>query len=151
VPDCRPPIQPAPHPGRYHRVGDPWPLYGAIEESTVWAEWSRATDGGVAPEDDPRWLCVFEADLRVLDLRRPEVLEALEVSEQDVVGDWAPDAPNLACLRVAAAATIAGADAIVVPSAALPGGWNLAVLPGGFARLRRLTRRQRRPAPPDLR
>ena len=76
------------------------------------------------PDDDPRWLCVFEADLRVVDLRRAEVLDALEVTEADLAGDWTPDAPNAACLKVALAATLAGAQAIVVPSAARPGGWN---------------------------
>ncbi len=123
-------------------------MYGSIDETTVWAEWSRATDGGVAPEDDPRWLCVFEADLRILDLRRPEVLDALGVTAEALMDDWAPDAPNVASLKVAAAATLAGADAIIVPSAAWPGGWNLDVLPSGFARLRRVTRRRRLPAPP---
>ncbi len=125
-------------------------MYGSIDEPTVWAEWSRATDGGVAPEDDPRWLCVFEADLRVVDLRRPEVLEALEVTPADLSGDWSPNAPNAACLRVALAATLAGAQAIVVPSAARPGGWNLDVLPTGFDRLRRVKRRRQLPVPPTL-
>lgn len=125
-------------------------MYGSIDEPTVWAEWSRATDGGVAPDDDPRWLCVFEADLRVVDLRRAEVLDALEVTEADLAGDWTPDAPNAACLKVALAAKLAGAQAIVVPSAAHPGGWNLDVLPTGFDRLRRVRRRRQVPAPPSL-
>jgi RES domain-containing protein len=123
-------------------------MYGSINESTVWAEWSRATDGGVTPEDDPRWLCVFEGDLRVLDLRRPDVLDVLDVTAQDLIADWAPDTLNSACLKVSAAARLAGAEAMIVPSAALPGGWNLVVLPVGFARLRRIRRQRRLPAPP---
>ncbi len=123
-------------------------MYGSIDEETVWAEWSHATDGGVAPEDDPRWLCVFEGDLRVLDLRRPEVLDALGVTVEDLTADWTPDALNTACLKVSAAARLAGAHAMIVPSAALPRGWNLDVLPAGFDRLRRITRRRRLPAPP---
>ena len=69
-------------------------MYGSIQEPTVWAEWSHATRGGVAPEDDPRWLCVFDADLSVLDLRRPEILDALDVTVDHLNADWAPGAPN---------------------------------------------------------
>src|SRR3989304_5030480 len=109
VPGCQPPFQPAPHPGRYHLAGDPWPMYGSVEEPTVWVEWAHATGGGVAPEGDPRWLCVFDADLSVLDLRRPEILDALNVTVDDLNADWAPGAPNSACLKVSAAAAAAGA------------------------------------------
>ena len=93
-------MQPAPHPGRYHLVGDPWPMYGSIDEATVWAEWSQATGGGVDPEDDPRWLCTFDADLAVIDLRRPEVLAALGVTIEQLSAAWAPGKPNRACLKV---------------------------------------------------
>lgn len=141
-------MQPAPHPGRYHLAGDPWPMYGSIEEPTVWAEWSHATDGGVAPEDDPRWLCTFDADLSVLDLRREDVLDALDVTVDDLNADWASGAPNAACLKVIAAAAVAGAQAMIVPSAARPGAWNLDVLPRGFPGLRRVRRRRTIPNPP---
>ena len=146
VPDCRPPMQPAPHAGRYHRPGDPWPLYAALDRDTMWAEWSHATGGAVAPADDPRWVCVLDVDLRVLDLRDPAVRRALRVSEEQLTGDWAPDAPNPATLRVAAAARELGVDAAVVPSAAREGGWNLVVLPGGFDRVRTSRRRREVPA-----
>ncbi|HEX5579208.1 MAG TPA: hypothetical protein VFY43_06050, partial [Candidatus Limnocylindria bacterium] len=71
VPGCLPPEQPAPHPGRYHRAGDPWPLYAALDRDTMWAEWRHATDPPPRPDDDPRWVCALEADLMVLDLRDP--------------------------------------------------------------------------------
>lgn len=148
VPECRPPIQPAPHPGRYHLAGDPWPMYGSLDESTVWAEWSQATGGAVAPEDDPRWLCVFDADLIVLDLRRPEVLDALDVDVDALNAPWAPGSPNRDCLRVSVAAKVAGAEAIVVPSAAAPSAWNLDVLSSGLHGLRRLSRTRTTPEPP---
>ena len=123
-------------------------MYGSIEESTVWAEWAHATGGGVAPADDPRWLCVFDADLQVLDLRRPEVLAALDVTVEELTAAWAPGSPNLACLKVAAAAAAAGAQAMIVPSAARAGAWNIDVAPMGFANLRRRSRRRRIPEPP---
>lgn len=123
-------------------------MYGSMDESTVWAEWSHATGGGVAPEDDPRWLCVFDATLAVLDLRRPEILDALNVTVDDLNAPWAPGLPNPACLKVIAAAAVAGAEAMIVPSAARPGAWNLDVLPRGFAGLRRSKRRRRIPKPP---
>jgi hypothetical protein len=123
-------------------------MYGSIEEATVWAEWSHATGGGVTPDDDPRWLCAFDADLAVLDLRRPEVLSALDVTLEDLDAGWGPGSPNRACLKVSAAATVAGAEAIIVPSAARPGAWNLDVLPSGFSRLRRRRRQRTVPRPP---
>jgi RES domain-containing protein len=135
-------MQPAPHAGRYHRAGDPWPLYAALDRDTMWAEWTHATGGAIAPEDDPRWVCTLDVDLRVLDLRDPAARRALRVSEAQLTGEWAPDAANSATLRVAAAARDLGVDALVVPSAARDGGWNLVVLPVAFDRVR-LTRRRR--------
>ena len=123
-------------------------MYGSIEESTVWAEWSHATGGGVAPVDDPRWLCVFDGDLQVLDLRRPAVLAALDVTVEELTAAWAPGSPNLACLKVAAAAAAAGAHAMIVPSAARAEAWNIDIMPVGFAGLRRRSRRRRIPDPP---
>lgn len=123
-------------------------MYGSIEEATVWAEWSHATGGGVAPVDDPRWLCTFDADLAVLDLRRPEVLAALQVTVEGLNAGWVPGSPNRVCLRVSSAAAAAGAEAIIVPSAARPGAWNLDVLPAGFRNLRRRKRQRTVPRPP---
>ncbi len=123
-------------------------MYGSIEEATVWAEWSHATWGGVPPADDPRWLCTFDADLAVLDLRRPEVLAALQVTVEDLNAAWAPGSPNRACLKVSSAATATGAEAIIVPSAARQGAWNLDVLPTGFSKLRRRKRQRTTPRPP---
>jgi|GEM_PF-2113683 RES domain. len=123
-------------------------MYGSIEEPTVWAEWSHATDGGVAPKDDPRWLCVFHADLSVLDLRRPEILDALDLTVDDLNADWSPGSPNAARLKSSAAAAATGAEGMIVPSAAYPGAWNLDVLPKGFSGLRRIRREHKNPDPP---
>lgn len=148
VPGCLPPAQPAPHPGRFHRPGDPWPLYASLDRDTMWAEWEHATGGAVAPEDDPRAVCALDLDLSVLDLRDPATRRALRLSERQLTAAWAPDAPNQAALRVMRAATELGVDAVVVPSAARPGGWNVAVRPPAFERVRLASRRREVPRPP---
>lgn len=114
----------------------------------MWAEWRHATDGAVDAEDDPRWVCALELDLRVLDLRDPATGRALGTSARQLTGPWAPDAPNRATLRLMRAARELGVDAVVVPSAAWPGGWNVAVLPDAFDRVRLARRRREVPRPP---
>ena len=142
MPGCLPPKQPAPHAGRFYEPGDPWPLYASLDRDTMWAEWSRATSGRVAPEAEQRAVCALDLDLRVLDLRSVATRHALGVTLEQLTAEWAPDAPNRACLAVARAARDAGADGFVVPSAARDGGWNVAVLPGAFDRI--LVARRRR-------
>jgi RES domain-containing protein len=114
----------------------------------MWAEWAHATGGAVAADDDPRWVCAIDVDLRVLDLRDAATRRALRVSEAQLTGEWAPDAPNPATLRVMRAARELGVDGVVVPSAARHGGWNLAVLPDAFDRVRTRRRRRENPRPP---
>lgn len=147
VPGCLPPLQPAPHAGRFHRPGDPWPLYASLDRDTMWAEWRHATDGAVAPEDDPRWVCTLDLDLRVLDLRDPATLRALRVSEHQLTAPWSPDVPNRAALRAMRAAVELDVDGVVVPSAARAGGWNVAVRPPAFDRVRLAGRRREVPRP----
>lgn len=108
----------------------------------MWAEWSHATGGAIAPDDDSRWVCVLDLDLDVLDLRDPATRRALRVSERQLTGAWAPDAPNAATTRVMRVARDLGVDGVVVPSAARAGGWNVAVLPAAFERVG-LARRRR--------
>jgi RES domain-containing protein len=146
VPGCLPPEQPAPHPGRYHAAGDPWPLYAALDRDTMWAEWAHASDAPRRADDDPRWVCELEADLNVLDLREPATRTALRVTLSGMTGRWSPDAPNRSARRVARAAAELGVDGAIVPSAAAEGGWNLVVLPRGFERVR-MRRRRRETAP----
>lgn len=150
VPGCLPPIQPAPHAGRYHQPGDPWPLYACLDPETMWAEWRRATGGGVAPEDDPRWVCTLDVDLAVLDLRDPGTRLGLGLDDAALVGDWAPGNPNPATTRVAEVAREMGVEGIVVPSAARPDGWNLVVLPRGFERVHLISRRRQVPQTEDV-
>ena len=149
MPACVPPAETASHAGRYHGPGDPWPLYGALDEATIWAEWAHATGGAVRPADDLRWRCVFEADLAVLDLRDDATRAALGVTLDELVAPWSPGRPNETCRRVLAAALEAAADAIIVPSAARAGGWSIDVLPAAFGRLRLVARDEVTPAPPS--
>jgi len=111
----------------------------------MWAEWSRATSGALGPDDEERAMCALDLDLRVLDLRSAATRDALGVTLDQLIGDWAPNAPNRACLTVAKAARDAGADGFVAPSAARPGGWNVAVLPAAFDRVVVAQRRRTRP------
>src|SRR5207237_5002815 len=80
VPGCLPPSQPAPHAGRFHERGDPWPLYAALDPDTMWAEWSRATSGAVAPTEEERNVCTLDLEPRVLDLRSAATRDALGVT-----------------------------------------------------------------------
>lgn len=147
VPGCLPPLQPAPHAGRFHRPGDPWPLYASLDRDTMWAEWRHATGGAVAPEDDPRSVCTLDLDLRVLDLRDPATRRALRVSERQLTAPWSPDVPNRAALAVMRAAAELDVDGVVVPSVARAGGWNVAVRPPAFDRVRLAGRRREVPRP----
>lgn len=146
MPGCLPPEQPAPHPGRYHGAGDPWPLYAALDRATMWAEWAHATDAPRQPDDDPRWVCALDVDLTVLDLREPATRRALRVGVAGLTGPWSPEAPNRDARRVARVAAELGVDGAIVPSAAAEGGWNLVVLPRAFERVR-MRRRRRETAP----
>ena len=113
----------------------------------MWAEWAHATDGLVPPEADPRWVCVLDADLRVLDLRDAPTRRALRVGLPALTADWSPDNPNAATLRAAAAATRLGVDGLIVPSAARAHGWNAVILPPGFPGVRLVRRRREVPDP----
>lgn len=140
---ARPPNLPAPTGGRYHRPGEPWPLYASLEPATAWAEWQGATGGAIDPEDERRRLWRIEADrLAVLDLRRPGLVDELGVSERQLTG------PRSRAHGLASRARELGADGLVVPSAARPGAWNLVVFPSGFDRIRVAGSRAMHPRPP---
>lgn len=116
---------------RYHRPGEPWPLYASLEPATAWAEWRAGSGGAVDPQAERRRLWRVDAsDLEVLDLRRPEVVTALGVTLDQLRGARQEAQP------VATRARSLGAEAMVVPSAAAPGAWNLVVFPSGFGKLR---------------
>jgi RES domain-containing protein len=134
---------PAPAPARWHRAGEPWPLYATLDEATAWAEWRAASGGAIDPADDERrlWSLRIE-ELPVVDLRSGATREALGVAVDDLTGDW--QVPQELARRLASL----GAEGAVVPSAAHPGHWNLVVFPAGFGRLRVGRGRTMHPAPP---
>jgi RES domain-containing protein len=125
-----PPDRPAPTEGRYHRPGEPWPLYASLEPATVWAEWSAATRGAIDPASERRRLWRLDAkSLPVVDLRRPDAAAGLEVQLEELTGARAR------AHSLAARARKAGAQGMIVPSAAQAGAWNLVVFPDGFSRV----------------
>jgi RES domain-containing protein len=115
----------------------------------MWAEWAHATDGRVPPEEDPRWVCALDVDLRVLDLRDPATRRALRASVAALTGPWAPGEPNAAALRVARVARELDVDGMIVPSAAQGDRWNLVVLPRAFPAVTMRRRRREAAPPPD--
>jgi RES domain-containing protein len=138
-----PPARPAATAARYHRAGDPWPLYASLEPVTVWAEWRAATRGAIDPANERRRLWRIEVTgLRVLDLRRRSVRAELGVELAELTG------PRRAAQALATRALALGAEGIVAPSAAHEGHWNLVVFPSGFARLRVAGSTATRPRPP---
>jgi RES domain-containing protein len=138
-----PPDRPAPTEGRYHRPGDPWPLYASLEPATVWAEWQAATRGAIDPADERRRLWrLAVTDLPVLDLRRPGLADELAIRTSQLTG------ARSRAHRLAARARELGALGMIVPSAARDGAWNLVVFPAGFARVRTAGSRATHPRPP---
>jgi RES domain-containing protein len=123
-------------------------LYLSLDRETMWAEWAHATDGVVPPEEDPRWVCTLDVDLRVLDLRDASTRRALRVGLPALTAAWSPERPNRATLRAAAAAARLGVDGLIVPSAARNDGWNAVILPRAFGSVRLVRRRSETPQPP---
>ncbi|HEX5039866.1 MAG TPA: RES family NAD+ phosphorylase [Candidatus Limnocylindria bacterium] len=138
-----PPGRPAPTHGRYHRPGEPWPLYASLEPATAWAEWKASTNGAIDPADERRRLWRIDVrDLAVIDLRRPGLADELGISERQLTG------PRSRAHGLAARARELGAEALIVPSAARADAWNLVVFPSGFGRLRAAGSRAMHPRPP---
>jgi hypothetical protein len=79
----------------------------------------------------------------VLDLRRPAVVAELGITLSDLTGrrSWAHG--------FAGRARELGAQAMIVPSAALDGEWNLVAFPPGFAHLHAAGSRAMNPRPPS--
>jgi RES domain-containing protein len=138
-----PPNRPAPTGGRYHRPGEPWPLYASLDADTVWSEWSAATRGAIDPHDERRRLWrISVTDLPVVDLRRGDAVSELDVDLATLTG------ARSRAHGLAARARDVGAQGMVVPSAAREGGWNLVVFPTGFVHVRAAGSRAMHPRPP---
>lgn len=136
-------MRPAPSEGRYHRPGDPWPLYASLEPATAWAEWSAATRGAIDPRAERRRLWDLQVDqLPVLDLRDPGVVGDLGIDLDALTG------PRRAAQELGARARALGAEGMVAPSAARHGHWNLVVFPAGLGRVTASGSRAMNPRPP---
>jgi RES domain-containing protein len=105
---------------------------------TLWREW-RASNPAAAPRERRRLWRIEASDLPVIDLRDPAVVQAVGVEPTSLVG------PREQARPLADRARELGADGMVVPSAAHPGGWNVVVFPTGFDRLRVVRQRDLRP------
>ena len=109
----------------------------------MWAEWSAATRGAIDPATERRRLWRIDIDrLRVLDLRRPAIRDELGVQVAELTG------PRRAAQVLAVNAQELGAEGMVVPSAAHPGGWNVVVFPSAFAKVSVEGSSTTRPKPP---
>ncbi|RAV04348.1 MULTISPECIES: RES domain-containing protein [Mycolicibacter] len=136
---------PARGPGRYHCAGEPGVWYASSREQGAWAELFRHfVDDGVDPFEIRRRIGRVTVDLEVLDLTDRRTRSHLNLGESELVSD-----DYAATQAVAAAARVAGFDAILAPAAALPGCVTLAVfveaLPNVVA-----SRSQVRQPPPRL-
>ncbi len=81
--------------------------------------------------------------LPVVDLRRPGLVDELEIDLEQLTG------PRTRAHDFAERARGLGAAGMVVPSAARGGAWNLVVFPSGFSALRTAGSRAMNPRPPD--
>jgi RES domain-containing protein len=138
-----PPSRPAPTEGRYHRPGEPWPLYASLDPATVWSEWQAATRGAIDPSTEHRRLWrLGVTDLPVIDLRRDGLAAELGIEPARLTG------PRSRAHGLSRRARGLGAAGMVVPSAARAGGWNLVVFPEAFDRVRATGSRVTQPRPP---
>lgn len=114
-------------PGRYHRAGGPGAWYASSSMSASWCELFRhfTIDGVDLFELRRRAGRCRTNALSVLDLTDQHVREALDVDEQDLVGE-----DYQRCQLLADAAHAAGLDGVLAPSAGLPGQQTLVVFTG---------------------
>lgn len=128
---------PASTDGRYHRRQGPGVWYASDQEQAAWAELFRHfTEEGVDPFEVHRRVGrVVVEGLEVLDLTSGQVRATLGLTLEDLIGD-----DYQRTQAVTAAATNAGYQGILAPSAAMDGRRTLIV----FAAEREVLRRCRR-------
>jgi RES domain-containing protein len=133
--------------GRYHRQGEPGVWYASNREQAAWAELFRHfTTEGVDPFEVRRRIGPARCEsLDVLDLTDPVVRDRLELDEADLTGD-----DYAICQQVATLARQAGFDAILAPSAALPGYQTVVVFHRALGKVRSSGNDRVRQAPPRM-
>ena len=107
--------------GRFHRQGGRPTWYGSSSEGAAWSELSR-NPHGVDAREAKRRLGRVVFDVVALDLTDPTLRDALGVTLLELT---APE--REVCQTLADLAADAGFDAVVSPSAAVPGATTLAV------------------------
>jgi hypothetical protein len=109
--------------GRYHRVGGVPTWYGSRTERGAWAELFRHfLDDGVSPFEIRRRVGRVDAQVIALDLTSKRILDALDVSVDELITD-----DLTVCQDLAELAIEAGFDAIHGPAAPLERERTLAV------------------------
>jgi RES domain-containing protein len=118
--------------GRYHRADGPGVWYASSSENGAWAELFRHHEpGGVSPLEVIRRIGQTRARrLRVLDLTDARVLQSLDISEHDLIGDDLTQ-----CQQIADYARSSGFDAILAPSAALEGHRTVAIFASAMRKI----------------
>lgn len=109
---------------RFHVAGGPAAWYASSTQQGAWAELFRHfLDDGVDPFEVRRRVArVRVAGLRVLDLTKQDVREAVGITLTELTGD-----DYAACQRIAQIARDNGLDGILSPSAALANNTTLVV------------------------
>lgn len=132
--------------GRYHRRHGVRTWYGSRTERGAWAEFFRHwVDAGVSPFEVRRRVGRVRVSLVVLDLTRPRSIAALGLLPEYLVAD------DLSiCQDLADQALSAGFEAILAPSAALPGEVTLAVFDAAIMKITVELDRGVRRAPPRM-
>jgi RES domain-containing protein len=134
---------PALGPGRYHRTAESGVWYASNREQGAWAELFRHfVSEGVDPFEVRRRVGRVTVDLDVLDLTDSDTRSHLGVDEADLVSDDCATTQT-----IAAAARDAGFDAVLAPSAALPGCETLAVFAHALPDVKAERSEVRRPPP----
>jgi RES domain-containing protein len=129
----------APHGGRWHSAGDPWPAYASSTPEAAMFELLRGFDrerSAPPPLPTRRMSELFVDDLPVVDLANELALEHVGLRREELVEgyDLGPETEH--CRAIAAEVRRRPAVlGLLVPSAALPGADVLVIHPAGFRRV----------------
>ena len=113
--------------GRYHRAGGRATWYGASTEADAWAELRRALPDGADPGQFPRRIGRVGFELVALDLTSRDLQKRLKIGERDLTAD-----DLSVCQTLADLATDVGFEAVIGPSAAVPGESTIAIFGGAI-------------------
>lgn len=106
---------PAPNEGRYHRLGEPRPLYASTTRRAAWKESARRLAGPVLRVVRHRMSTLSIRDAPLLDLTDSQVLDTFNLTRVDLVGDELKPTQQVADL-----ARNEGLAGLIAPSAADP-------------------------------